>query len=119
MCGDKSGLRVTVAMNQCPNQEKERSRYSCYCVTARNSVRPTLANLIVILCSQPPHWNLGKLYIVYSPRLYTVESVFLSACAYIPTAREVRLIIQDALNKQVKIKWVWLTLRVVDKTLER
>ena len=29
---------------------------------------------------------------------------FLSACAYIPTAREVGLIIQDALNKQVKIK---------------
>ena len=37
---------------------------------------------------------------------------FLSACAYIPTAREMELIIQDALNKQVKIKWVWLTLRV-------
>ena len=27
-------------------------------------------------------------------------------------AKEVGLIIQDALNKQVKIKWVWLTLRV-------
>ena len=37
---------------------------------------------------------------------------FLSACAYIPAAREVGLIIQDALNKQVKIKWVWLTLHV-------
>ena len=36
---------------------------------------------------------------------------FLSACAYIPTAREVGLI-QDALNRQVKIKRVWLTLRV-------
>ena len=38
---------------------------------------------------------------------------FISICAYIPTAREVGLIIQDALNKQVKIKWVWLTLHVV------
>ena len=38
---------------------------------------------------------------------------FLSACAYIPIAREVGLIIQEALNKQEKIKWVWLTLRYI------
>ena len=37
---------------------------------------------------------------------------FLSACAYIPTAREVGLIIQDTLSNQEKIKWVWLTLLV-------
>ena len=44
--------------------------------------------------------------------MYTVTSVvwFLSACAYIPIASEVGLIIQDVLAKQVKIKWVWLTL---------
>ena len=36
--------------------------------------------------------------------------LFFSACTYIPTAMEVGLIIQDALNKQVKFKWVWLTL---------
>ena len=34
----------------------------------------------------------------------------LSACTYIPTQWEVGLIIHDALNKQVKNKWVWLTL---------
>ena len=37
---------------------------------------------------------------------------FLSACTYIPTAREVGLIILDALNKWVKIKCVWLILRI-------
>ena len=50
-----------------------------------------------------------------SGRFFKVRSYrgvwFLSACAYIPTAREVGLIIQDALNKQVKLKWVWPTLR--------
>ena len=36
--------------------------------------------------------------------------MFLSTCACIPTAREVGIIVK--VNKQVKIKWVCLTLHV-------
>ena len=52
-----------------------------------------------------------KTYIHYNCRVW-----FLSACAYIPTARGVAQVglIQDALGK---IKWVWLSLRVVDLSI--
>ena len=45
--------------------------------------------------------------VVHPPSTYTVESGFEAHALYSPTAREVGLIIQDALSKN---KWVWLIL---------